>query len=257
MNSPEQPEHEIAGHQSTALQVSPRSVARLLIVVALLLALAHLVFAVNYHYVELDFPGATFLYVLFDLMGEITIPTWYASSLLLICALLLGAIARITQRQDGSFVRHWYGLSVILLLLSIDEAADIHGAVSYKLQNLFGLDGALSYPWVIPGALFTIVVAVTYLPFLAHLPSETRRQVLLAGGLFVSGALGMEIIEAAYDAAFSYRAPYLVMVAIEETLEMAGAIMLLYAFLSYSGWLARGFTVVIAGPRANGPQPQR
>ena len=225
--------------------VSPRRVAHALSGVTVVLVLSHLIFSLNYYYLEIDVPGATILYVLFDLMGEVTIPTWYASSLLLACSLLLAVIARMTRRLGGPFVLHWYGLSVIILLLSIDEAADVHGAVSYKLQTLFGLGGALSYPWVIPGALFSLIIAVTYWSFLAHLPPATRRQVLLAGGLFVSGALGMEGIEAAYDAAFEHRAPYLVMVAVEEALEMTGVILLIAAFLSYGGALTDRFRFVV------------
>lgn len=257
LTDPGRGNHANAGDGVHQLRLSPHSIARVLVAVTALLVVAHLIFSINYHYLAPDIPGATILYVLFDLMGEMTIPTWYAASLLLVSSLLLAVIARMTQRLGGRYVRHWHGLSAIMLLLSIDEAADLHGAVSYKLETVFNTGGALSYPWVIPGALFTLIVAAIYLPFLNHLPAAIRRQALLAGGLFVAGALGMEVIEAAYDAAFDYRAPYLVMAAIEEALEMTGVIVLIFAVLSYGGSLAREISVVVDTPPTDGPLDER
>lgn len=62
----------------------------------------------------------------------------------------------------------------------------------------------------------------------------------------------MEIIEAAYDAAFDYKGPYLIMVAIEETLEMAGITVLIAAFLSYGGALAHRFRLIVSGSTSRG-----
>jgi hypothetical protein len=226
-----------------SVRVSPSTIAWVLSTIAVLLAVAHLMFSLNYHYIEQTFPAETILYVLFDLTGEVTIPTWYSSSLLLAAGLLLLVIARLKQRLDAPFVRHWYVLGAMLVLLSIDEASDFHGAVSYKLSDVFGFGGALTYPWVLPAAVLVILVAIAYLPFIRHLPPETQRQVVLAAGLYVGGALGVEVIEAAYDSRFDYRAPYLIMVAIEETLEMLGVIVLLSALLSYAASFTRGIQV--------------
>jgi hypothetical protein len=56
--------------------------------------------------------------------------------------------------------------------------------------------GAISFFWVVPGAIFVVVVLLAYLRFLADLPQSTRRLFLFAGALFVLGALGLEMLTA-------------------------------------------------------------
>lgn len=55
----------------------------------------------------------------------------------------------------------------------------------------------LYFAWVIPYAVFAVVVAVAFVRFLGHLPSRTRLGFLVSGGLYVSGALGLELLEMA------------------------------------------------------------
>jgi hypothetical protein len=56
--------------------------------------------------------------------------------------------------------------------------------------------GAISFFWVVPGAIFVFIVLLVYLRFLANLPQNTRRLFLFAGALFVLGALGIEMLTA-------------------------------------------------------------
>lgn len=236
--------------------VSARRLAKVLLALVLFLVIAHLVFALNYHRFGYDFFGATQLYVLFDLHGEVTIPTWYSSSLLLFSALILALIAIAKQRVRDSYRLHWAGLSLMFLALSIDEAADVHGAVSYRLQTALDTSGPLTYAWVIPASVIALLVALVYLRFMVHLPPAIRLRFLLAGGLFVGGALGLEVIEAAYDSAGGGDSVlYLIMVALEEALEMSGVIVFIAALLAYLRTLAPTVSFTITTAVAADSQP--
>jgi len=221
------------GTQATEpIGISATRVAGYLIAGSLGLIAAHLAFTWNYLH-GIHFPGAIQLYVLFDAAEEVTIPTWYASSLLLGAALLFAAIAVFAARERQPLTRHWYGLAAIFLGLSIDEAADAHGAISYRMSDALDVSGPLTYPWVIPGAIFTVAVALAYLSFLRQIDPLLRRRLLIAGALYVSGALGMEMVQATYDSMYANETFYALLVGIEEGMEMIAIAYLIGALLSH------------------------
>jgi hypothetical protein len=137
-----------------------------------------------------------------DVGEERSIPTWFNSILLLLCSILLAVVTVAKKQRDDRYSLHWGVLSIILLLLSLDEVASIHEAIGAQLERLlhnitgFNASGAISFFWVVPGAIFVFIVLLAYLRFLAHLPQTTRRWFLFAGALFVLGALGVEMLTA-------------------------------------------------------------
>ena len=169
------------------------------------------------------------------LNGEATIPSWFSSSLLLACAAALGAIAMVERGRAGRDARHWLGLAVIFVVLSLDEGAGIHEISSGLLRRRFELDGFLRFASVIPLALAAVVVGVAYLRFLWRLPSPTRGWFVLAGAVFVGGAVGVESLGANYFSANGHTFGYSVFVTIEEAAEMVGLAVFLYALLDYLG----------------------
>ncbi|MES1925706.1 hypothetical protein [Salinisphaera sp. T31B1] len=60
------------------------------------------------------------LYALFDLDGDSSVPTWYASISLLVCSGLLYAHGRISRAERDRRIVGWYGLALIFLFLSVD-----------------------------------------------------------------------------------------------------------------------------------------
>jgi hypothetical protein len=221
------------------LAVLPRRVAHMLAIFTALLVIIHLAFSVNDSYIEWAFRGSGFLHMIFDLEGEMTLPRWYASSLLLLCSFTLTGVAAFKSQTGDRYRYHWAGLAVIFLGMSIEESVDTHGAVSREMTTIFDTGIVLTHPWVVPAAALTFIVGMLYIRFLRDLESRFRRLFVLAGGLYIGGALGLEFIEAAYDSVFGDDFVYILMVTIEEALEMAGAIVLLYAALTYLGALAR------------------
>src|SRR5215204_1938638 len=137
---------------------------------------------------------------IFDVGEERSIPTWFESIQFLLCSILLAVIAVAKKRRSDRYSLHWSVLSIIFLLLSLDEVASIHEAIGQQSERLlhsatgFTPSGAIKFFWVVPGAIFVLIVLLAYLRFLANLPRSTRYSFLFAGALFVLGALGIEML---------------------------------------------------------------
>ena len=180
---------------------------------------------------------------MFDFGEEKNIPTWYSSATLLLCSILLATITTVKKQVGDRYTLHWGALSVIFLFLSADEAAGLHekAADIMELSLHITPGGFIRYTWVILyGALLLVFVLATW-KFLLHLPPKTRGLFVIAGFIFVGGALGMEMItayrvdlygvdEATLQATDLVQA---VLVSVEELLEMLGVLVFLYALLSY------------------------
>lgn len=165
---------------------------------------------------------------LFSLSYEGNLPTWYSSALLLACAVTLAAIAPGAPAREA---RYWSLLAAVFGYLSIDEAVGLHE----QLNELVHLGGPLYFGWIVPAGAAVLLLGVAYLRFLRRLPPETRRRFILAGLLYVGGALVMEIplgvwTEAHGDAGLGYS----LIDFVEETLEMTGATLFLLALLRHA-----------------------
>ncbi|WP_375758794.1 hypothetical protein [Corallococcus exercitus] len=124
-----------------------------------------------------------------SLSYEENLPTWYASALLLGCALVLALIGRAAGLSRDPGRRHWWALAIIFAYLSLDESVGLHE----HLGGLLSLGGVLFFTWVVPAAILVLLGGLAFLPFLARLPPRRRAQFILAGALYVGGALGMEL----------------------------------------------------------------
>lgn len=221
----------------------------LLSVFAGLLLVAHLLVSLNRYVFGLAFFGADNLYVLFDMWDEVSIPSWYSIVLLLGAAGVLAIIATAKRASADRYAHHWTGLAVIFVVLSIDDAADIHGQTSYTLNQLLDTSGYLAYAWIIPAAALVVLAGLAYLRFLMHLPAPVRLRFVLAAAIFLTGALVMEAIEGSYDTQHGVEnMPYRLMVGVEETLEMAGIILFISTLLAYLATLTSAVRVRL--PRA-------
>jgi hypothetical protein len=182
------------------LAIYAKMIVRIIVLAVLMITLAGLAarFAL-YMWGEVEFLQPLRL---FDVGEERSIPTWFESILFLLCSTLLAVVAVAKKQRNDRYSLHWGVLSVILLLLSLDEVASIHEAVGEQSERLLNYatgitpGGAISFFWVVPGAIFVFIVLLVYLRFLANLPQNTRRLFLFAGALFVLGALGIEMLTA-------------------------------------------------------------
>ena len=171
---------------------------------------------------------------LFSLDGEGNIPTWFSSVILLAASALLGVIARSRMNSRDRFATHWVLLALVFLYISVDETARIHEMLNTPVSAMVDTGGFLSFAWVLFGALFVAVMAVIYFRFLVSLPGSTRNAFLIAGTIFVVGAIGFESLSAYFYSQSGYRdARYLLASNVEEIMEMTGVVIFLYALLRY------------------------
>ena len=213
--------------------IDPRRVLRLLLMVTAVLVVLSAAGRVAVYYLP-DFPLRDVIANFLNVNGEQNLPTFYSSLMLLVAALLCGLIARSHSESDHTNVRHWTALSVAFVLVSLDEFASIHEQAGVRLREQLGITGGpLFYAWVIPGAALVALFGIALLRFLRSLPRTTRRRLLAAGVLFLSGAIGLEMVGGAYAAVHGDHSMSVLIATVEETLEMVGTAVLLYALLAY------------------------
>lgn len=214
------------------LFISPRKIALVLTLVVICLSLASLAGQFSSHI--LGYPRLFGLVRLFNVGLDTNIPTWYSSSALLLCSLLLAVIARAKQLARARYALQWKVLSAIFLYISIDEVAMIHENIDIMFGLSTNTSGFLHYGWVIFGIPLTLIFVLSYLKFLAHLPRKTRLLFFVAGAIFVSGGLGAEMFAARQDELYGMEnMTYATITAVEEFCEMFGVVVFIYALLSY------------------------
>jgi hypothetical protein len=216
------------------IRLNPSSMARALGVVAFLLVLVSTGGQLTAYWTgHRDFYG---LVQLFNLDAEQNIPTFFSTFLLLFAALLLAVIALIERNRGASQVSYWAILSFGVLLMAVDEFVCIHERLVDPVRRLLGGGhlGVFYFAWVIPGIALILLLAVFFLRFLLHLPAKTRLTFLLAGALYIGGAIGFELIEGRHvELHGAQNLTYLVIATIEESLEMAGVVIFIWALLAY------------------------
>jgi hypothetical protein len=189
------------------------------------------------------------LYPLFNLNSDTSIPSWYSSVTLLLCAVLLTLIFISKRKNAEPFASHWAALSVIFVYLSMDEGARIHEVIGDTLAlKVTGVtSGFIHFTWVLFGIALVLIVGISYLRFLAHLPRKMAALFILAGSVYVGGALVMEMINGRYaELHGSQNLTYQMMSVVEESLEMSGVLIFIYALLSYMAAEASTFTLHVA-----------
>lgn len=214
------------------LRLEPRKVAWTLSGVILGLDAAYII--TQFPVRVLGWSHRNILIAAFDLNREYNLPTLYSVAALLLCALMLAMTAQGERRRSRPFAG-WAGLSLAFAFLALDEMLVLHEKLNEPLRSALNTSGGVfHYAWVLPYAVMTAAFAAVYLPFLLRLPARTRNLFVLAGAIFVAGAAGCEMIGSLLlkDAPPKSVAMGLEIL-LEETLEMGGVVLFLYALLSH------------------------
>ncbi|WP_336495267.1 hypothetical protein [Aliivibrio fischeri] len=170
---------------------------------------------------------------LFNVDKEMNVPTLYSSCAMIFASVLLALIAYVHFNKNEQYLA-WAGLSAIFLFLALDEMTELHEMLVGPVRNSLNTTGILYFAWVIPYAALLLVFGLTYFKFLFRLPTNTRNRLILAGIIYVSGALVMELIGGKIAEQYSTDALiYAISYTIEETLEMLGIATLIYTATTY------------------------
>jgi hypothetical protein len=216
------------------ISLNPSAIARTLGAVAFLLVLASIggqfsTFVLGHNYLKGLVP-------LFYLDNEQNIPTYFSVLLMLFAALLLAVITVLDGKQRIPYVSKWAILSFGFLFMAFDEAIQVHERLILPIRTLLGDRnlGVFYFAWVIPGIALVLVLGLFFLRFLLQLLATTRLRFLMAATLYIGGAIGVELIGGRYAELHGQQNwTYSMIATVEESLEMAGLIVFIWALLKH------------------------
>ena len=193
---------------------------------------------------------------LFDVGSEFSIATFVSTLNLLLASLLLYLLYRSRRDAGSADFRCWQLLSLLFFGLAMDESISIHENFA-KVYHFLVERGWFppimdSHEWLPFGVLFVVVAAAVFLPQLRKVNFETAKLMVLAGFVFVTGAVGFEYLGAVMlETGFvaSKNEPvYIARRLFEEGFEMYGIVLFNWAI--YREMLRTPAAVTIASPGA-------
>ena len=164
---------------------------------------------------------------LFRLDGETNIPSAFSAMMLFSVAVQMFTAGGRERHLRRPTAWGWTLLGVIFIYLGIDEIFGLHEAFIYA-SFLPRFDAFFHFRWVILGIALVVIVATVFFPFLLRLPRITAIRLFLAGAVYVTGALGFEMIGGYISEHFGERSVlYVLETTIEESLEDIGIVLAL------------------------------
>ncbi|MBM7781378.1 putative membrane protein [Arthrobacter tumbae] len=167
---------------------------------------------------------------------EDSVWTWY-SVLLLAAVSAAFALLALIRRSTGQGFAPYVCFAVAAGFMSIDEATLFHEKFAIAAR-LMGLSLPFTFTWLVIGIPFAIVAGFVLLAIARRVDALLRRRLIVAGAVFLVGAVGFEmlggIIVSLSDNLVlpGTRLLYQFTAMIEEGLEVAGALIALWATLA-------------------------
>lgn len=236
-----------AGRQRLRLTIPVATIVRVLIAFAVLLVI--LSYSGQLAVRAFDWHPERDIVHFFNLDRERNLPTTFQTLLFLGSTVTLAAIAVMARLTGDRWTRHWAFLSLLFALLAWDEIAEIHERFINPVRSVLDLGGIFFFAWIVPAIVFVLVVGLIYLRFVLALVRPLRERVIVAGAIFISGALVMEAIGGWYYESIDQATDmiYVTIATVEESLEMAGLILFLWALLCYLSSILPGRNITITG----------
>ena len=208
------------------IPLTPRLIRTLLTVVTAGLFAAHCIVQVGIY----GFGAKKHWLESLNMDRELNLPTLFSSALLLMAALLM---QRLGQSSDRLVTQDWRLLSKIFIFLALDEALQIHEILIIPGLR-YQVHPALASTWVVPYAVFALILLWRFRHFLGSISRATASRLLRSGAVYIGGAIGMEMI-----GSFAVRSSlirlhslwYGAITGLEEALELLGIILLIDALL--------------------------
>lgn len=173
---------------------------------------------------------------LFHVDLEQNISTLFSVTLLLCSGFLLVLIALLNRQRQDADVSKWVILAGGFFYLATDEGWSLHERLIDPIRGLLGHGdlGIFYFAWIIPAMAGVALLGLLFLGFLSRLPSSTRWAFIIAGSLYLGGAIGIEMLGGRYAELHSFEnLTYQLFAHLEESLEMAGVILFIHTLLRY------------------------
>jgi hypothetical protein len=233
--------------------VRPRQVTRWLVAALAALVLANLAACLWRGPAQMASGAPLWVARLLDMDAERNLPTLFEVALMLGASALLALVGVRAQRRGTADGRYWFFLSGAFAALAVDEAWSFHEHASRVVWATLRLDlpGFLAFAWVLPGMVLVLALLLANLRFLRRQTRFVAAGLVAAGAVFVAGAIGMEMVGAHLSTRAEPSAVlYLLASTLEETLEMAGLILLIRVLLELLAD-GRGEVRLVLGPAAD------
>lgn len=173
---------------------------------------------------------------LFNVNREQNIPTLFSVALILTAVCLLALITVFKRQQQDPNTLKWMLLTGGFSYLAVDEGWSFHEMLTGPMQILLGHEnlGMFYFTWVIPAIAGVALLGLLFFKFLLRLPPFTQLTFIMAGCLYLGGAIGVEMLGGRYAELHGYQnLTYELFAHLEESLEMAGVILFVHSLLWY------------------------
>ena len=117
-------------------------------------------------------------------------PAIYSGLLLFFCSLLLRQISVFCKKTEK---KNWILLGRVFLFLSFDEVFQIHELFVISSLRQY-VHPSLASIWVIPYGILFVLFSIRFVPFFLGLRSLISVFSLVSGGIYVTGAIGVEAL---------------------------------------------------------------
>ncbi len=167
---------------------------------------------------------------------EESLPTYFSAINLLFAGIILAIITNFKSKLNDPFTMQWKLLSILFVLLSIDEIAGFHEMTIDPLVRAYHLSGYMRFPWVFLGLIFMTGFSMYYFQFLKALPKPYIKGFFCSCLIFLSGSIGLETLSAKIFISLEQSPKdlmYNLVTTLEESCEMIGIIMFINVLLSY------------------------
>lgn len=165
---------------------------------------------------------------------ERNLPTFISALLFVNSAMLLGLVAAAHASRRSSSWR-WRLLAIVFVFLAVDEFSSIHEEIGEIMRSRFAIPaGPLYFAWMLPYFTLLSVLLIVTGKLLKSVPPDIAKLLVTAGILFVAGAIGVEMIGGDwYSKAGDQSWVYGVMTTVEESLELLGLSLFIFALCCY------------------------
>ncbi len=154
---------------------------------------------------------------------------------LFFCSIILLLIGLVKKNVKDKFYLHWIILSIIFMILSLDDSCQLHEQSIRPLRCFFNSSGIFYFAWAIPAILLLFFLFFSYLKFIKNLPTKTRILFLFSGSIYITGAIGGEFVGGYYLSSCNLEVNlvYKLIANLEEIFEMIGILSFVYTLLDY------------------------
>ncbi len=240
----------------TRITLNSRNIVILLSTITILLLVAHLVtIAMPYIFEGFEHGLVRLLFSLFFLDGEGNVPAIFSTWLFLLNAVIFLIVWK-AACLSGDSHKIWLFLSSVFVFLAFDESISIHERLINPLRQALGATGIFYYAWIIPYGIGVGLVSIFAIPVFWRMQKRIRFWFGLSAATYLVATIGLEMISGKYLVMMNEQKDivWIFMVTLEESLEMVGLIILVYAQLLLLRDKYNGFLIYMPGTGDASPQ---